>query len=198
MQQLMEGKGLPESNMREIARHLKTFKTVPRVVGMPDEWSNAGGSQKGKVVSRNKRERTWDDLSSDEGEERWRHPGESEWDDQSEDEDDGRKAEEEQRGMTPHRETNPQVQEMMKEYYKQYNFILGGAICTKAGVTLEDLGIGNACLSYILGKCTRKGCTQSRWHPRAFDASPEEVRSLCDKLKRGVDAMTRPKRRRRW
>ena len=100
--------------------------------------------------------------------------------------------------MTPHRETNPQVQEMMKEYYKQYNFILGGAICTKAGVTLEDLGIGNACLSYILGKCTRKGCTQSRWHPRAFDASPEEVRSLCDKLKRGVDAMTRPKRRRRW
>ena len=81
--QLMDGIGLPESNMRAIAQHLKTFKTVPRVVGMPYEWSNAGSSQKGKVVSRNKRERTWDDLSSDEGEERWRHPGGSEWDDQS-------------------------------------------------------------------------------------------------------------------
>ena len=100
--------------------------------------------------------------------------------------------------MIPHEETNLQVQEMMKEYYKQYSFILGRAICTKVGLKLEDLGIGNACLSYTLSKCIKKGCTQTRWHPQAFDALLKEVGSLCDKLKRGVNAMTQPKRCRKW
>ena len=95
--------------------------------------------------------------------------------------------------MTPHRETNPQVQEMMKEYYKQYNFILGGAICTKAGVKLEDLGIGNACLSYILGKCIRKGCTQKMGsHSRWFEAPGAQSRipkSSCDVITHHIFAL---------
>ena len=100
--------------------------------------------------------------------------------------------------MIPHEETNPQVQEMMKDYYKQNNFIMGGAICIKAGVKYDDLEIGNACLNYILGKCNKKGCTKTRWHPRAFDASPEAVRTLCNKLKKGVDVMTRTKHSGEW
>ena len=47
----MTARGLPESNMRAIVQHLKTFKTVPEVVGMPHEWSNTGSGQKGENLS---------------------------------------------------------------------------------------------------------------------------------------------------
>ena len=88
------------------------------------------------------------------------------------------------------------MQEMMGEYYKQYNYIMGRVICKQAGVTLEELGIGNACLNYILGKCNKPGCTETLWHPRAADADPAEVEWLCDKLRSGVDKLTRAKRSR--
>ena len=198
---LLQRRGLPVSNVTPVMIHLNTWKHLPDVRGMPAEWYGQNNYQREREAKRGdryKRKRDWDNQSTDEEEERWNYPGGSEWYNQSDEEDYGRQAEENRRGMILHEETNPQVQEMMQDYYKQYNFIMGGAICIKAGVKLEDLGIGNACLSYILGKCTKKGCTKTRWHPRAFDASPEEVESLCDKLKRGVDAMTRPKRRRKW
>ena len=99
--------------------------------------------------------------------------------------------------MTPHDETPPQVMEMMGEYYKLYDCIMARQICHKAGMKLHDLNIGTACLNHILGGCNRERCTeQGRWHPNADDASPEEVEDLCDKLRRGVDEMTRLKRHR--
>ena len=98
--------------------------------------------------------------------------------------------------MTPHDETHPQVMEMMWEYYKLYDHISGRQICHKAGIKKHELNLGKACLNHILGKCNTEGCTDESWHPNAADAHPEEVNELCNKLRRGVDEMTRVKRHR--
>ena len=98
----------------------------------------------------------------------------------------------------PHSETHPKVKQMMDPYYKQYEWIMGREICEEAGVTFRDLDLGNVCLNYILGKCTFPGCGRGngRRHPRMNDASDAQVATLCIKLKPGVDAMTRQRRRR--
>ena len=86
--------------------------------------------------------------------------------------------------------------EMMWEYYQQHDYIMGRQICHKTGVTIRELNIGNACLNYILGLCNKKGCTETRRHPRADDPSPEEVDEFCNKLRKGVNEITRAKRHR--
>ena len=98
--------------------------------------------------------------------------------------------------MTPHCETHPKVKEMMRDYYNMFDCIRSGEICKKAGVCVEDLNLGNACLNYILGLCNKRKCTRNRRHPRAKDADDYEVTTLCSKLKRGVDIMTGAKRQR--
>ena len=35
---LMKRRGLPVSNMAQVAIHLKTYKNIPEVTGMPEEW----------------------------------------------------------------------------------------------------------------------------------------------------------------
>ena len=35
---LLKGRGLPQSNMTSIAIYLKTYKNIPEVTGMPAEW----------------------------------------------------------------------------------------------------------------------------------------------------------------
>ena len=167
--QLMDGIGLPESNMRAVAQHLKTFKIVPKVIGLSYEWLKAG--------SRSKKRKREDANTPDD---RSRH---QEW-----------RGDNNQGGMIPHSETHPFVQEMMEQYYKQFPHIMGRQICHKAGTTIHDLNIGNACLNYILGKCNRPGCTQSRWHPNANDVEPREVMSLCNKVRRGVNRLTQAQR----
>ena len=100
----------------------------------------------------------------------------------------------EQGWMTPHSETHPKVKEMMRDYYNQFDHVMGSTICQKAGVRVTELKLGNACLNYILGLCNRNGCTRTRRHPRARDATDQEVTQLCKKLKTGVDALTGAKR----
>ena len=102
----------------------------------------------------------------------------------------------EQGWMTPHSETHHKIKEMMREYYDQYDDIRAHNICQKAGVSMKELNLGNACLNYILGSCNRRECTRTRRHPRAEDATDQEVTQLCKKLKKGVNAMTRAKRQR--
>ena len=97
-------------------------------------------------------------------------------------------------GMIPHDETHPKVKKMMREYYNMFDYIMGSAICTKAGIHISELGLENVCLNYILGKCTMEGCTQQRTHPRADEATEEQVNQLCNKLSRGVNELTRAKR----
>ena len=80
--------------------------------------------------------------------------------------------------MTPHDETHPQVMEMMWEYYRLYDCIMTRQICHKVGMRLHSLNIGTACLNHILGDCNKEGCTETRWHPKAADATPEEVNEL--------------------
>ena len=98
--------------------------------------------------------------------------------------------------MTPHSETHPKVKEMMRDYYDNFDHIMGSNICRKAGIHIADLKLGNACLNHILGLCTKRGCTRTRRHPRAHDATDQEVTQLCNKLKRGVDILTGMKRQR--
>ena len=98
--------------------------------------------------------------------------------------------------MTPHKETHPKIKEMMREYYDKFDHIKGTTICQKAGVSVKELKLGNACLNYILGLCNKRECTRTRRHPRAKDATDWEVTQLCKKLKSGVDTMTGAKRRR--
>ena len=74
----------------------------------------------------------------------------------------GRQGEEGQQGMTPHNDTHPQVMEMMWEYYKQFDYIMGRQICHKAGIRIQDLKLGRACLNFILGGCNKEGCTERR------------------------------------
>ena len=109
----------------------------------------------------------------------------------------GSDAEDDEQGwMTPHKETHPKIKEMMREYYDKFDHIKGTTICQKAGVSVKELKLGNACLNYILGLCNKRECTRTRRHPRAEDATDWEVTQLCKKLKSGVDAMTGAKRRR--
>ena len=100
--------------------------------------------------------------------------------------------------MIPHEETHPLVMEMMDEYYKQFDYIMGRQICTKAGIRIADLRIGNTCLNYILSKCNKEGCIATHWHPKAYDALPAKARVLCNKLRKGVNKMTRANRTREW
>ena len=97
--QLMEGRGLPESNMRAIAQHLKTFKTVPEVVGMPQEWSSA---------SRNKnwREREQGNQRYQEGQNKQKREEEWQW---------GQTGQ----PMTPLKGTHPVIRSMMESYYQK-------------------------------------------------------------------------------
>ena len=104
--------------------------------------------------------------------------------------------EEDEQGMTPHNDTHTQLMKMMWEYYKQFDYIMGRQICHKAGIRIQDLKLGRACLNFILGGCNKEGCTEKLWHPKAADASPEEVNELCNKLRPGVHELTREKRRR--
>ena len=86
---------------------------------------------------------------------------------------------------------------MMDDYYKEYDWIMGGAICRAAGIEIADLNLGRVCLNYILGRCNIDGCTRrGRTHPRANTATTAQVNELCNKLKPGVDELTRTKRRR--
>ena len=82
---------------------------------------------------------------------------------------------------------------MMKGYYKQYDYIMGRVICDKAGTKIHELHLDNACLNYILGKCNKERCTELRRHLRAANPLPEEVDSLCSKLRKGADKLTQAK-----
>ena len=107
---LLQGIGLPVSNMTPVMIQLKTYSHLPEVRGMPAEWygpSNYQREQEAERGDRNKRKRNWDDQNTDEEEERWNYPGGSERYNQSDEEDYGRQAEENRRGMIPHEETNP-------------------------------------------------------------------------------------------
>ena len=85
---------------------------------------------------------------------------------------------------------------MMREYYSLHDYIMGKAICTKAGIQVEDLRLDDVCLNFILGMCNKEGCTRTRRHPRVAEATERQVTQLCNRLKRGVDEMTREKRQR--
>ena len=101
--------------------------------------------------------------------------------------------------MTPHKETHPEVVAMMSEYYDMFDHIKGRQICEKAGIELKDLRLGRVCLNHILGKCTTNNCTRkpiNRIHAKGSDAKPEQVTALCNKLRRGVNELTRAKRNR--
>ena len=101
--------------------------------------------------------------------------------------------------MTPHKETHPEVVAMMKGYYEMFDHIKGRQICEKAGIELKDLRLGRVCLHHILGKCDHKDCTRHpryRVHAKGSDAKPEQVTALCNKLRKGVNEMTRAKRNR--
>ena len=174
--QLARGKGLPMSEMAVDARQLRRYKQLPRVAGAPDDWYSTG------------------DAEEEDRFERRRRPGRDAHDRRGQDQ----RNEDRQRKIVPHSETHPKVKQMMDPYYKQYEWILGREICEEAGVTFRELDLGNACLNYILGKCTFPGCGRGngRRHPRMNDASDAQVATLCNKLKPGVDAMTRQRRRR--
>ena len=63
--------------------------------------------------------------------------------------------------MTPHKETHPEVVDLMKDYYEMYDCIKGRQICEKAGIKIADLRLSKVCLNYILGKCTQRNCTKN-------------------------------------
>ena len=84
---------------------------------------------------------------------------------------------------------------MMDPYYKQYEWIMGKSICRHAGITMEELNLGNVCLNHILGGCTVPGGCGRR-HPGMAEASEANITTFCNKLKPGVDEMTRQRRRR--
>ena len=78
-----------------------------------------------------------------------------------------------------------------------FDHIKGKQVCEKAGIELKDLRLGRVCLNHILGKCTQNDCTthpRNRIHAKGSDAKPEQVVALCDKLRRGVNELTRAKR----
>ena len=93
--------------------------------------------------------------------------------------------------MTPHKDTHPKVVEMMRYYYEVFDHIKGRQICDKAGIKTIDLRLSPVCLDHILGKCTAPGCTRYRVHAKGSNAEPGQVVDLCNKLRRGVDKMTR-------
>ena len=172
--QLARRRGLLVSTLSEEMKQLRRYKTLPLVEGVPEG-----------LYSKSRRE-------EDDGN-RGRGAGGREHRDKRRQD---RRNDEHRQGMTPHDETHPQVMEMMWEYYKLHDCIKARQICYKAGMRLHDLNIGKACLNHILGGCNRERCTDERWHPNAADATPEEVNELCNKLRRGVDEMTRVKRHR--
>ena len=156
-------------------RALRTFKNLPCVEGVPDDWytqsinedtNGAGGIGPGGRDGRDKRR---PQLK--------RNP-------------------ESGQGMTPHSETHPKVKDMMKEYYQRYDWIMGGEICRAAGVNIWELDLNKACLNFILGKCNFEGCTKKFRHVKKSEATQRQVDGLCNKLRPGVIKMTREKRRR--
>ena len=147
----MDGRGLPESNMREIAQHLKTFKTVPEVVGMPQEWSNAGSSQKW-------REREQGNPGYQEGQNKRKQEDQWQWGPAGQ-------------PMTPLKGTHPTIRSMMEPYYQKYDHIKGNMICTAAGIHPSGLNLRGACLNHILGGCALRNC--ERRHLEASTALHE-------------------------
>ena len=80
-----------------------------------------------------------------------------------------------------------------------FDHIKGKRICEKAGIEVKDLRLGKVCLNHILGKCNQNNCTRRpmyRIHAKGSDAEPEQVTALCNKLRKGVNEMTRAKRNR--
>ena len=168
MQQLMEGRGLPESNVREIARHLKTFKTVPEVVGMPREWSSANRNKDWKDREQgNPRHQEKRNKRKQEDEWQWGASGQP---------------------MKPLQETHPSIKRMMEPYYRKYDHVKGTMICRAAGIHINDLDLRGACLNHILGGCGLRGC--ERGHPHGSSASHAQVQKICDKLKSGIEKLT--------
>ena len=97
--------------------------------------------------------------------------------------------------MEPHDQTHPKVKAMMGEYYKEYNWIMGGEICKEAGTSIKELRLGKACLNFILGKCDHPKCRERGFeHPPLSEVRPGQVDALCNKLRPGVDKLTRQKR----
>ena len=73
---------------------------------------------------------------------------------------------------------------------------MGAQVCKAAGLSVGELGLGNSCLNYILGKCNFPGCgTKNLFkHVKKSEAKEWQVDALCNKLKDGVTKMTQEKR----
>ena len=171
---------LPRSVLHFTIPSLRSDLALTMPANIPRQWT--GGKRKKNPTNE------WDVHDE------WEKEGEQSNDSESEgwsDVEDGK-----QGWMTPHSETHPKVKEMMREYYDKFDYIMGSSICHEAGIRPADLKLGKACLNYILGLCTKRGCTRHRRHPRASDATDHEVTQLCKKLKKGVDILTGAKRRR--
>ena len=153
--------------MRAIAQHLKTFKTVPEVVGMPQEWFSANRNKNGRdKEQRNPRHQEGRNKRKREDDWKWGASGEP---------------------MKPLEDTHPTIKRMMEPYYQKFDHVKGTMICTAAGIHIRDLNLKGACLNHILGGCGLHGC--ERRHPPASSATQGQVKFICEKLQPGIDSL---------